>query len=308
MSLVSILVTCTTLAALVSPTTAASAALTRPSAPAVARSGAVHASHPTGRDAPLAGTDGSTSSPPTGEPNRPPRPDTATPALPRRPPPTRSTPPALSGHWRWPLGPPAPRVVRLFSAPASPWGAGHRGVDLAAEPGQPVYAAAAGRVSYAGRLAGRGIVAVTHGALRTTYLPVRPAVDRGRQVGAGTLIGTVETTWQHCAVTCLHWGLIRGSLYLDPLRLVRPNVRLLPYWTPTPRPRSQPSAPPRSVASPGMDLRAYATTAGGGALAGMVLAFLLSLGWRYGRSRPSMRRPPPGVIDLARERRQRRAR
>src|SRR5690606_38546945 len=76
--------------------------------------------------------------------------------------------------WRWPLGPPAPPIVEGFSPPASPWGPGHRGVDLAARPKQPVHAAGPGRVSYAGRLAGRGVVAIDHGALRTTYLPIRP--------------------------------------------------------------------------------------------------------------------------------------
>ncbi|GLZ11270.1 hypothetical protein Acsp04_15050 [Actinomadura sp. NBRC 104425] len=195
-------------------------------------------------------------------------------------------------------------MLRAFSPPPSPWSAGHRGVDLAARPGEPVYASAAGRVSYAGRLAGKGVVAVTHGALRTTYLPVRPAVRRGRHVNPGTHIGTVEATWPHCPVTCLHWGLIQGSVYLDPLRLVRPKVRLLPYWEPRPQPKPSPSR--ETPASSGLDLRA-ATTAGGGALVGMLLTFLLSLAWRHTRSRPSARRPPPGVIDLARERRQRRA-
>src|SRR5262245_48381380 len=79
--------------------------------------------------------------------------------------------PSGPGDWRWPL-PPVPRVVRDYDPPPRPWLRGHRGVDLAARPGQPVYAAGAGRVGYAGRLAGRGVVAVVHGPLRTSYLPV----------------------------------------------------------------------------------------------------------------------------------------
>src|SRR5271168_5563818 len=43
----------------------------------------------------------------------------------------------------WPLRP-RPAVVRTFDAPAPDWNRGHRGVDLAGKPGQPVYAAGAG--------------------------------------------------------------------------------------------------------------------------------------------------------------------
>lgn len=207
--------------------------------------------------------------------------------------------PAPSQMWRWPLGPPAPEVVRPFSAPATPWGPGHRGVDLAAASGQPVLAPATGRVSYAGRVAGRGVVAIVHGVLRTTYLPVRPSVEKGRGVRAGARIGTVEPS-AHCAGPCLHWGLLRGRTYLDPLTLVRPRVRLLPHWE-SPAPSSPPPERP-----PRVGLR-DATTASGGALAGMFFTFTLVSLWRHGRTR----RPaptPPGVIDLARERRERRMR
>ncbi|MEW2358470.1 M23 family metallopeptidase [Spirillospora sp. NPDC029432] len=200
------------------------------------------------------------------------------------------------GTWRWPLGPPAPEVVRPFSPPATPWGPGHRGVDLAAAAGRPVYAAASGRVSYAGRVAGRGTIAITHGALRTTYLPVRPAVRKGHDVSAGSRIGTVEPS-AHCPAPCLHWGLLKGRTYLDPLSMVRPRVRLLPHWA-----APEPSPP----ASPALRISLRdATTASGGALAGMMFAFTLASLWRHGRSR---RPPPPGVVDLARERRLRRAR
>lgn len=209
-------------------------------------------------------------------------------------------------QWQWPLAP-APHVVRGFSPPALPWGAGHRGVDLAARPGQPVYAAGAGRISYAGRLAGRGVVAITHGALRTTYLPVRPGVRVGGRVTLGARIGTVENGPFHCSSPCLHWGLRRGTVYLDPLSLVRPRVRLLPYWHPSeqraPEASSASAEPPHQVSLRG------AAAAGGGAVSGMLLAFTLLFIWRQARPRRrTVRHPSPNVIDLSRERRLRRAR
>ncbi|MDH6219292.1 murein DD-endopeptidase MepM/ murein hydrolase activator NlpD [Streptomyces pseudovenezuelae] len=116
------------------------------------------------------------------------------------------------------------------------YGPGHRGVDLAATPGTPVRAVAAGRVSFAGRVAGRGVVSVelTGTDVRTTYEPVRASVKKGDAVAAAEPVGTVEPTATHCPVTCVHWGLLRGDAYLDPLTLLPPWLlhtgpsRLLP--------------------------------------------------------------------------------
>lgn len=115
-------------------------------------------------------------------------------------------------------------VVRGFDPPAQDWLPGHRGVDLAAPVGSRVRAAASGRVSVAQVIAGRGVVTIVHGELRTTYEPVRASVRVGQRVDAGDVIGTVQAG--HCAAGCLHFGLKRGDKYLDPLG--GSDVRLLP--------------------------------------------------------------------------------
>ena len=133
----------------------------------------------------------------------------------------------------WPLVP-EPDVVQGFDPPDSPYGAGHRGVDLAGVPGQRVRSALPGRVTYAGSLAGRGVVVVDHGATRTTYEPVSPSVSVGDQIPAARRLGTLQLAGSHCFPrACLHWGWIRrvDDAYLDPLRLVGGGpVRLLPLW------------------------------------------------------------------------------
>jgi len=138
---------------------------------------------------------------------------------------------APPGGWRWPI-PGAPVVSRPFQPPPHPWSAGHRGVDLAAPPDAIVLAAGSGVVSFAGYLAGVGVVAVRHpGGLRTTYEPVAPGVTVGMAVAAGDPIGRLLPGHGACGPGrwCLHWGLLRGSVYLDPLTLVRRGpVRLLP--------------------------------------------------------------------------------
>lgn len=128
----------------------------------------------------------------------------------------------------WPLRP-DPSVVRRFEPPEHTYGPGHRGVDLLGSPGQPVAAALPGTVSYAGLLAGRGVVVVDHGPTRTTYEPVTATVPVGTVVAAGQQVGTLEPG--HCRPrTCLHWGWREGETYLDPLRLVGAGpVRLLPW-------------------------------------------------------------------------------
>lgn len=127
----------------------------------------------------------------------------------------------------WPVGD-RPAVLRGWEPPATPYGPGHRGVDLAAPAGAPVRAVAAGTVSFAGRVAGRGVVSVEltgtgEPPLRTTYAPVAVSVsvEEGDEVAAGEVLGTVEPTGSHCT-GCLHWGLLRGDVYLDPLSLLPP--------------------------------------------------------------------------------------
>lgn len=133
----------------------------------------------------------------------------------------------------WPLSP-VPDVVERFDPPSAPWGSGHRGVDLLGHVGQSVRAALPGRVSFAGVLAGRGIVVVDHGETRTTYEPVAATAAVGDVVAAGETIGTLTSLQSHCLPSaCLHWGWIRNAddTYLDPLRLVGATpVRLLPLW------------------------------------------------------------------------------
>ncbi len=112
-------------------------------------------------------------------------------------------------------------VVRAFDPPAERWQAGHRGVDVAGETGSAIVAAADGTVTFAGPVAGRGVVVVSHGAVRTTYEPVDATVAVGTRVRAGGRIGTLRAGHASCAEeACLHWGLVEGRDYLDPLALV----------------------------------------------------------------------------------------
>ncbi|MEU2543111.1 M23 family metallopeptidase [Streptomyces iakyrus] len=152
-------------------------------------------------------------------------------------PPAEADVPAMARTW--PVGL-RPRVLRGWEPPATVYGPGHRGVDLAAPAGTPVRAVTAGRVSFAGRVAGKGVVSVDltgtgDPPLRTTYEPVTASVEKGEEVDPGEVIGTVAASGSHCsAAPCVHWGLRRGEVYLNPLSLLPPWLlhrgpsRLLP--------------------------------------------------------------------------------
>ena len=71
-------------------------------------------------------------------------------------------------------------VVAPFDPPEQDWLAGHRGVDLAAAVGEVVRAPADGTVTFAGKVAGRGVLVITHDdGLRTSLEPVVATAARG---------------------------------------------------------------------------------------------------------------------------------
>jgi murein DD-endopeptidase MepM/ murein hydrolase activator NlpD len=117
----------------------------------------------------------------------------------------------------WPLSG-SPVVQRGFDPPAVTWGPGHRGIDLVAQPGDAVLAAANGRVAFVGSIAGKPVISLDHGPVRTTYEPVISTLHVGERVVLGQVIGQIGRGG-HCQ-SCLHWGLREGKRYLNPLLLL----------------------------------------------------------------------------------------
>ena len=126
----------------------------------------------------------------------------------------------------WPVPAPLSKELEL---PAAPWLAGHRGLDLAAGPGTAVRSPRAGTVVFAGDVAGKPVVVISHGWVRATYEPVSGVLPVGAQVTSGTVIGYVATGESHCAGQCLHWGLRAGERYLDPRLLLQTRAILRPH-------------------------------------------------------------------------------
>lgn len=128
------------------------------------------------------------------------------------------------GFYHWPSRSPV-KILRPFNPPASPWGSGHRGVDINIPAGSEVYSAREGTVFFVGTIAGSPSISIKHSALiRTTYTPVKSDLTVGMAVAAGQKIGTLQAGHPG-----LHFGAkIDDHHYLNPLLLIFGPIRILP--------------------------------------------------------------------------------
>ncbi len=140
------------------------------------------------------------------------------------------------GSYSWPVRGP---VIRPFDPPATAYGPGHRGIDIAAPQGISVRAAADGIVSFAGSVAGELFVSVDHpDGVRTTYSWLSGvAVDPGEPVGRGAVLGASGGGHPGEDPAHLHFGARVGSNYIDPMLLLeRGSLVGLVHLAPLERP------------------------------------------------------------------------
>lgn len=131
-------------------------------------------------------------------------------------------------------------VIHEFAPPAIPFGAGHRGVDLAAAPGEDVRSVLPGLVTFSGLVAGKSWVTVRHSAdLETTYGDLDPRlVAAGDRVESGRVLGRLAPTANH-----LDWGARLEGVYVDPLSLLEQwEIHLVPDAPDDRRSRASPPA------------------------------------------------------------------
>lgn len=120
-----------------------------------------------------------------------------------------------SARWEWPVRP--PRVVGAYVAPPTPYGAGHRGIDLATAADTPVTAPSDATVRFAGHVVDRPVITLDHGdGVLSSYEPVATTLGAGDPVARGSVIGVV-TSGGHCATGCLHVGVRVDGAYVSPL-------------------------------------------------------------------------------------------
>jgi murein DD-endopeptidase MepM/ murein hydrolase activator NlpD len=122
------------------------------------------------------------------------------------------------GAWRWPIiGP----VLSPFDPPDTPFGSGHRGIDVAADPGSPLVAPAPGTVKFAGRIGGELFLSIAHGESweSTASWLSSVTVREGDTVFAGQVIGATGTGHPGASVAHVHLGVKHAGAYVDPLEV-----------------------------------------------------------------------------------------
>ncbi|MCI7733998.1 MAG: M23 family metallopeptidase [Dysosmobacter sp.] len=124
-----------------------------------------------------------------------------------------------TGSFRWPV---SGRITSYFGGRKSPGGIGstnHKGIDIAAPKGTPVYAADGGTVTYAGWMSGYGyLVRINHGNGYETYYGHNSSltVSVGQHVYKGQQIARVgstgNSTGNHCHFEVRYNGVAKNPL------------------------------------------------------------------------------------------------
>ena len=124
-----------------------------------------------------------------------------------------------TGTFRWPV---SGRITSYFGGRKSPGGIGstnHKGIDIAAPRGTPVYAADGGTVTYAGWMGGYGyLVQINHGNGYVTYYGHNSSltVSVGQHVYKGQQIARVgstgNSTGNHCHFEIRYNGVAKNPL------------------------------------------------------------------------------------------------
>ena len=124
-----------------------------------------------------------------------------------------------TGTFRWPV---SGRITSYFGGRKSPGGIGstnHKGIDIAAPRGTPVYAADGGTVTYSGWMSGYGyLVRIDHGNGYVTYYGhnSKLSVSVGQHVYKGQQIARVgstgNSTGNHCHFEVRYNGVAKNPL------------------------------------------------------------------------------------------------
>lgn len=132
--------------------------------------------------------------------------------------PQSSWPPVGQRCWRWPA---SGKVILPYSTANG----GNKGIDIAGALGQPVYAAGAGKVVYAGnQLRGYGnLIMIKHGEdYITAYAHnARILVSNGQSVRIGQQIATMGST--DADSVRLHFQIRYRATAIDPQRYLPPQ-------------------------------------------------------------------------------------
>jgi murein DD-endopeptidase MepM/ murein hydrolase activator NlpD len=134
-----------------------------------------------------------------------------------------NVPQKYAGNLRWPVD-----VGVVSSEFGERWGKPHKGIDIAGDAGDPVYAVADADVIYAGDgLRGYGnVVILRHDSKMTTLYAHNKElkVHQGDHITQGTLISLLGNTG-HSTGPHVHFEIREGDTAVNPRTLLPPSIR-----------------------------------------------------------------------------------
>lgn len=117
-----------------------------------------------------------------------------------------------------------PTVAKRFERPARLRASGHRGIDLAAKPGDIIVAPAKGTLRFSGEVAGKSVISIEHdNGYVSTFEPATTAIPVGTTVERNDSVAIVQGDSDHCGSSCVHWGvktISHEDHYADPQSMV----------------------------------------------------------------------------------------
>ena len=147
-----------------------------------------------------------------------------------------SLPASAAGTWPWPVVGP---VIRGYDPPGSPYGSGHRGIDIGAPYGTPIAVPAAGTVSFSGKVGGYLFLTIQHGGgVASTYSWVSTLlVKKNDAVRTGQIVALTGEGHPGSDATHLHFAVKLNGAYVNPLDYLSPGsvvdlIRLVPVALP----------------------------------------------------------------------------
>ncbi len=123
--------------------------------------------------------------------------------------------PPERASWLWPTS--SHSVLNAFVAPQTTYSSGHRGIDISSEVEEAVVAPDSGTVTFSGSVAGRSVLVIDHGGVRSTLEPIASTLAQGDAVVRGQVVGEVESDGFHCPTACVHLGARIGEEYVSPM-------------------------------------------------------------------------------------------
>ncbi len=135
------------------------------------------------------------------------------------------TPRLRSDFWAEPIPFFNDKVQEQYLAPASKYGAGHRGVDFKLAPYGAIHAPTQGTLAFQGKVVDRNLVTIRTDSGLASFEPACTEFEVGEQIQRGELFAVhcePDPEYEYHCENCVHFSVRDEFGYLSPMQLIEP--------------------------------------------------------------------------------------